>query len=62
MREIERAGEPSEEAKALINRALTETPPARGLGTELAKRFRAVGPVELGNRMTEAPRRPPDFE
>jgi plasmid stability protein len=52
----------SEEAKSLINRALAETELARGLGTALVERFRAVGPAELGNRMTEAPRRPPDFE
>lgn len=40
----------SEEAKALINRALAETEPARGLGTALVERFRAVGPVELEDR------------
>ena len=52
----------SEEAKALINRALAETKPARGLGTALVERFRAIGPVELEDRPVEAPRRPPDFE
>lgn len=52
----------SEEAKALINRALAEPKPARGLGTALVERFRAIGPVELEDRPVEAPRRPPDFE
>lgn len=52
----------SEEAKALINRALAETHPARGLGTALVERFRSLGPVELEGRTAQAPRRPPDFE
>jgi plasmid stability protein len=52
----------SEEAKALISRAMAETQPARGLGTELVKLFRAVGPVEIEERPFQAPRRPPDFE
>ena len=52
----------SEEAKALIGRAMTETDPARGLGTELVELFRSVGPLELEERRPEAPRLPPDFE
>jgi len=52
----------SEEAKALISRAVAETQPARGLGTELVELFRSAGPVELEERRSEAPRRPPDFE
>jgi plasmid stability protein len=52
----------SEEAKALISRAMAETQPARGLGTELAELFRSVGPIELEERRAEVPRRPPDFE
>jgi plasmid stability protein len=52
----------SEEAKALLSRAMARTEPARGLGTELVELFRLVGPVELEERRAEAPRRPPDFE
>jgi plasmid stability protein len=52
----------SEEAKALLSRAMAGTEPARGLGTELVELFRLVGPVELEERRAEAPRRPPDFE
>lgn len=52
----------SEEAKTLISRALAETEPRRGLGSELVKLFRSVGPLELEERTPEPPRRPPDFE
>jgi plasmid stability protein len=52
----------SEEAKALIGRAMAETEPTRGLGSELVKRFRAVGSLELELPGDEAPRPPPDFE
>jgi len=53
----------SDEAKDLISHAMAESrPPARGLGTALVERFRAIGPVELEERPPEPPRRPPDFE
>ena len=52
----------SEEAKALIDCALAETKPARGLGTALVERFRVIGPVDLRDRAVEAPRRPPYLE
>jgi plasmid stability protein len=52
----------SEEAKALISRAMAEGPPTRGLGTTLVELFRAIGPVELEDRQAKAPRRPPNFE
>lgn len=53
----------SEEAKALLGRAIAESPPpARGLGTALVERFRAIGPVELREHPEQPPRRPPDFE
>ena len=52
----------SEEAKALIDCALAETKPARGLGTALVERFRVIGPVDLRDRALEAPRRPPYLE
>jgi plasmid stability protein len=52
----------SDEAKALIGRAMAEPETARGLGTELVKRFHAVGPLELELPSDEAPRPPPDFE
>ena len=52
----------SEEAKTLISKALAETSLRRGLGTELAERFRAVGTLELELPSDEPPRPPPDFE
>jgi plasmid stability protein len=52
----------SDEAKALISRALAEPEPERGLGTELVKLFHAIGPLELEEPKPQAPRRPPDFE
>jgi plasmid stability protein len=52
----------SEEAKTLINKALAETMPERGLGTELVKLFRAAGGIELEEHPAQPPRRPPDFE
>lgn len=52
----------SDEAKALITRAMAETEPARGLGTELVELFRSVAPVELEENRARLPRRPPDFE
>jgi plasmid stability protein len=52
----------SEEAKTLIGKALAETTPKRGLGTELVELFRAAGNLELEERPRELPRQPPDFE
>jgi plasmid stability protein len=52
----------SEEAKTLISKALADTDPTRGLGTELVELFRAAGSLELEERPTEPPRQPPDFE
>lgn len=52
----------SEEAKNLISRALAESQAGRGLGSTLVELFRSIGPVELEERRTEMPRRPPDFE
>jgi plasmid stability protein len=52
----------SEEAKALIARAMAATKPGRGLGTELVELFQSVGPVELEEPRDQAPRQPPDFE
>ncbi len=52
----------SDEAKALIDRALAEPEPKRGLGTELVELFQAIGPLELEEPKPRPPRRPPDFE
>lgn len=52
----------SEEAKALLSRAVVVAEPTRGLGTELVKLFQSIGPVELEERPAQPPRRPPDLE
>ncbi len=52
----------SEEAKALISRAIAESKPARGLGTELVELFRSVGPLKIEEPPPQPPQQPPDFE
>ena len=48
-----------EEARQLLRRSLTDTRPATGLGSRIARRFAAAGGVDLPTPTRSLPRRPP---
>lgn len=52
----------SDEAKALLNRALAEDRPRRPVGTALVEHFRTVRPVDFDIPRDELPEHPPALE
>ena len=50
-----------EEVRQLLRRALVQDRPSTGLGSRVARRFAAVGGVDVPDATRSLPRQPPTF-